>query len=251
MELIEFIKQLATPDGLNDLVARFDTWIYAILFLIVFCETGLVVTPFLPGDSMLFAIGAVAALDGSPLSVWLMAVLLIIAAILGDGVNYHIGRYLGPKVFKYENSWLLNKKHLLKAQEFYEKHGAITIVIARFMPIIRTFAPFVAGIGEMRYAKFLVYNVVGGVAWVLSFLLLGYGVGNLPWVKKYFSVLVIIIVIVSVLPIVIEFYRGWRNPEKKPSPVMSTEPSMVGEQNASPDVAVQVSVNVGVAIRSE
>jgi membrane-associated protein len=219
MEAIELIKQFATPDGLNDLVARFDTWIYAILFLIVFCETGLVVTPFLPGDSMLFAIGAVAAVPGSKLSVAYLIGLLIVAAILGDGVNYHIGRYLGPKVFKYEDSWLLNKKHLLKTQQYYEKRGAITIVIARFMPIIRTFAPFVAGIGEMRYAKFLVYNVVGGVIWVLSFVLLGYGFGNLPWVKEYFTLLVIGIIIVSVLPIMIEVYRAWRHPQEPAQPM--------------------------------
>src|SRR5262249_7919062 len=191
---------------------------YAILFLIVFCETGLVVTPFLPGDSMLFAIGAVAAMDNSPLDVWLIIGLLFVAAVLGDGVNYHIGRYLGPKVFKYEDSWLLNKKHLLKTQQFYEKRGAITIVIARFMPIIRTFAPFVAGIGEMRYAKFLLYNVVGGLLWVLSFTLLGYAFGNLPWVKKYFTLLIIGIIIVSVMPIVIEVYRAWRNPEEESPP---------------------------------
>lgn len=217
-QLIDFIKQLGNPDGLNALVGRFDTWIYAILFLVVFCETGLVVTPFLPGDSMLFAIGAVAAIDGSKLSVSFMAALLIVAAVLGDAVNYHIGRYLGPKVFKYEDSWLLNKKHLIKTQRYYEKRGAITIVIARFMPIIRTFAPFVAGIGEMRYAKFFVYNVVGGVLWVLSFLLLGYAIGNIPWVKDYFTVLIGIIIFVSVLPIIIEVYRAWRYPEEEETP---------------------------------
>lgn len=229
MEIIEFIKQLGTPDGLNALVGRFDTWIYAILFLVVFCETGLVVTPFLPGDSMLFAIGVVAAMDGSPLSVSLMAVLLIVAAVLGDGVNYHIGRYLGPKVFKYEDSWLLNKKHLAKTQDFYERRGAITIVIARFMPIVRTFAPFVAGIGEMRYAKFLAYNVVGGVVWVLSFLLLGYAIGNIPWVKQYFSLLVSMIVVGSVMPIVFEFVRA-RWSRAVPEPVVAVEPVVVAEK---------------------
>lgn len=214
MQLIEFIKQLGSPEGLNGLVGQFDTWIYALLFLIVFCETGLVVTPFLPGDSMLFAIGAVAAIDGSPLSVGLLIGLLFVAAVLGDGVNYHIGRYFGPRVFKYEDSWLLNKKHLVKTQRYYEKRGAITIVIARFMPIIRTFAPFVAGIGEMRYAKFLLYNVVGGLVWVVSFVMLGYTFGNLPWVKQYFSLLIAGIIIISVLPIFFEIYRAWRYPEK-------------------------------------
>ncbi len=215
MELLEFIKQLATQDGLNALVTRFDVWIYTILFLVVFCETGLVVTPFLPGDSMLFAIGAVAAMDGSKLDVWRMAGLLIAAAVLGDAVNYHIGRFLGPKVFKYEDSWLLNKKHLLKTQGFYERRGAITIVIARFMPIIRTFAPFVAGIGTMRYAKFFVYNVVGGVLWVLGFLMAGYLIGNLDWVRKSFTALIAVIIVVSVLPIVYEVYRSWRYPAEE------------------------------------
>lgn len=227
MELIEFIKQLGSPDGLNELVSRFDTWIYAILFLIVFCETGLVVTPFLPGDSMLFAIGAVAAIDGSPLSVWLLISLLFVAAVLGDGVNYHIGRYLGPKVFKYEDSWLLNKKHLVKTQRYYDKRGAITIVIARFMPIIRTFAPFVAGIGAMRYAKFLLYNVVGGLVWVVSFILLGYLFGNIPFVKRFFSLFVIGIVVISVLPIFIEVYRAWRYPEKEESLATAPESAQV------------------------
>jgi membrane-associated protein len=218
MELIEFIKQLVSPEGLNELVVRFDTWIYVILFLIVFCETGLVVTPFLPGDSMLFAIGAVAAFDGSPLSVPLLAGLLIVAAILGDAVNYSVGHYFGPRVFRYEDSWLLNKKHLLRTQRFYEKHGGKTIVLARFMPIIRTFAPFVAGIGEMRYWKFALYNVTGGIAWVLSFLLLGYWYGNRPWVKENFTYVIIAIVILSVLPIVWEFIRAWRHPEEAQAP---------------------------------
>ncbi len=213
MELIDFIKQLVTPEGLNGLVVRFDTWLYAILFLIVFCETGLVVTPFLPGDSMLFAVGAVAALDGSPLSVPLLAGLLIVAAIVGDAVNYAIGHYLGPKVFRYEDSWLLNKRHLLRAQEFYEKWGGLAIVLARFAPIVRTFAPFVAGIGKMSYPRFAFYNVTGGVAWVLSFLLLGYWWGNMPWVKQNFTYVVFGIIVISVLPIVWEFIRARRSPE--------------------------------------
>lgn len=225
MELIEFIKNLGTPEGLNGLVKQFDVWIYAILFLIVFCETGLVVTPFLPGDSMLFAIGAVAALDGSPLSVTTLMALLFLAAVLGDGVNYHIGRYLGPKVFKYEDSWLLNTKHLLKTQRYYEKRGAITIVIARFMPIIRTFAPFVAGIGTMSYSKFLVYNVVGGLIWVVSFIMLGYSFGNLPWVQKYFTLLILGIIVVSVLPIFIEIYRAWRYPDQEEEKIAAGEPA--------------------------
>ena len=219
MEFFDFIKQLVDPQGLNQLVLRFDTWIYLILFLVVFCETGLVVTPFLPGDSMLFAIGAVAAIDGSPLSMTLLASLLIVAAVAGDAINYSIGHYLGPKVFRYEDSWLLNKKHLLRAQHFYEKWGGRAIFLARFFPILRTFAPFVAGIGAMRYPRFFVYNVTGGVVWVLSFLLLGYYFGRRPWVQQNFQLVIVAIIVLSVLPIVIEFIRAWKHPEKRDLPV--------------------------------
>src|SRR5688572_3657506 len=141
-------------------------WLYVVLFLIIFCETGLVVTPFLPGDSLLFAVGALCALDGSPLSVGFIVPLLIIAAVLGDAVNYSAGRHIGPRVFTSETSLLLNKKHLARTQAFYEKYGGKTIIIARFIPIIRTFAPFVAGIGHMRYRRFAAFNVIGALAWV-------------------------------------------------------------------------------------
>src|SRR5688572_15260211 len=159
--------------------------LYAVMFLIVFAETGLVVTPFLPGDSLLFAIGALGA-RGIGLNVPLLALLLIIAAILGDAVNYWIGYRLGPKVFSREDSKLLNKKHLLRAQEFYEKYGGKTIILARFVPIVRTFAPFVAGIGKMNYFKFFVYNVVGGIAWVAICILAGYAFGQVDFVKRHF-----------------------------------------------------------------
>ena len=168
MELIQqslwLVRHL--DEQLNTLAAWNLPGFYIVLFLIIFAETGLVVTPFLPGDSLLFALGALAASAATPLSLPLLLVLLIVAAVLGDAVNYAIGYRLGPKVFKYESSWLLNKKHLLKAQEFYEKYGSKTIILARFVPIVRTFAPFVAGIGKMNYSRFGFFNVLGGVAWV-------------------------------------------------------------------------------------
>src|SRR5262245_31579483 len=182
---------------------------YGVLFLIVFAETGLVVTPFLPGDSLLFLTGAIAA-GMSNVSIPLLLVLLITAAVLGDAVNYAIGRRLGPKVFKYEQSWFFNKKHLLRAQAFYEKYGSKTIVLARFVPIVRTFAPFVAGIGAMRYPRFFLYNCVGGAAWVAICLGSGYLFGQMPWVDKHFELVVIAIVFVSVLPMVVEFLLAWR-----------------------------------------
>ncbi len=202
---------------LNEWAGQMGGWMYALLFAIVFAETGLVVTPFLPGDSLLFAVGALSATDGSPVNVWVAGVLLTIAAILGDAVNYSIGRRLGPAVFKSSTSKLLNKDHLLKAQAFYEKHGPKTIVIARFVPIVRTFAPFVAGIGQMSYPKFALYNVVGGVVWVWSLTLAGYFFGNIPVVKNNFGTVVIAIVVISVLPIVIEWLRARRAAGKAPS----------------------------------
>jgi membrane-associated protein len=188
---------------LNDYADYLGAWLYLILFLIIFCETGLVVTPILPGDSLLFAVGALAATDGSPLRLEVLIILLISAAVLGDAVNYFIGFWVGPRVFKSERSWLFNKKHLIRTQLFYEKYGGKTIILARFIPIIRTFAPFVAGIGRMEYRRFFRFNVVGGAAWVLIFLLSGYWFGD--WVKGYFSVIIVAIVILSVLPAVIEY----------------------------------------------
>jgi membrane-associated protein len=184
-------------------------WLYVLLFAIVFAETGLVVTPFLPGDSLLFAIGALCALD-SPLHIGLVMPMLIIAAVLGDAVNYAIGYRVGPAVFKSESSWLLNKKHLLRTQKFYEKYGGKTIIIARFVPIVRTFAPFVAGVGKMEYRRFAMFNVVGAVAWVLIFVPAGYFFGNLPFVKKQFHYVIIGIIVLSVMPAVIEILKEWR-----------------------------------------
>jgi membrane-associated protein len=185
-------------------------WLYALLFLIVFCETGLVVTPFLPGDSLLFAAGALCALDGSPLAVAPLALLLVTAAVAGDAVNYAIGHYLGPAVFTSERSRLLNREHLVRTHRFYERHGGKTIFLARFVPIVRTFAPFVAGIGRMRYAYFATYNVTGALAWVLSFLLAGYWFGQLPAVKRNFHVVIVAIIVISVMPMVVEYLRARR-----------------------------------------
>lgn len=187
------------------LVAEYGVWIYAILFVIIFCETGLVVTPFLPGDSLLFVAGTVAAAGG--MDVHLLVVLLIIAAVLGDTVNYGLGNYLGPKVFHYEDSVWLNRRHLDRAHAFYERHGGMTIVIARFVPIIRTYAPFVAGIGAMTYRRFVAYNVGGAVLWVVLLTYAGYFFGNMPVVKQNLTLVIVGIVILSILPGVVEFLR--------------------------------------------
>jgi len=195
---------------LNDLAASMGGWLPALLFLIVFCETGLVVTPFLPGDSLLFAVGALAAIDGSPIDLPLVLVMLTIAAIGGDAVNYAVGYRIGPRVFTSETSRLLNKRHLLRTQAFYAKYGGKTIILARFMPVVRTFAPFVAGIGMMRYSRFALFNIVGAVAWVFSFLLAGYFFGNVPVVKRNFHVVIVAIIVISFMPPIIEYLRSRR-----------------------------------------
>ncbi len=199
---------------LNDWATTLGPWLYVVVFAIIFCETGLVVTPFLPGDSLLFALGALAATEGSPIDVTLLIVLMIIAAILGDGVNYAVGHFLGPKVFRWEKSWLLNKKHLIYAQDFYERWGSITIVLCRFVPIVRTFGPFVAGIGNMLYRKFAIYNITGAIAWVASMTLAGYWFGNMEFVKKNFSYVIIAIVLISVLPMVFGVWSEWRRAKR-------------------------------------
>jgi membrane-associated protein len=198
---------------LGELAQALGPWLYFLLFAIVFCETGLVVTPVLPGDSLLFAVGALASLPDSGLNIVVIAGLLIVAAVLGDAVNYAVGAYVGPRVFKSEESRWLNKRHLMRTHEFYEKYGGKTIILARFVPIIRTFAPFVAGVGSMTYARFAIYNVTGGVAWVLSFLLAGYFFGQLPIVKEYFHLVIVAIIVISVVPIVLEFVRARRSAE--------------------------------------
>jgi len=231
---MELIRQLfdtlvhLSPDSVNTLAHQVGPWLYVILFGIIFAETGLVATPFLPGDSLLFAVGAVAA-PGSSISLGLVCVLLIVAAVAGDAINYAIGTYLGPKVFAREDSWLLNRKHLLEAHAFYERYGGVTIILARFMPIIRTFAPFVAGIGRMTYARFAAYNITGGVAWVLLFLLGGWWFGGLETVQKNFHLVIIAIIVISVMPPIVHYLRARQAPGRsKPA----GEPAAVGEEPA-------------------
>jgi len=190
---------------LKEIIQYFGAWSHAILFVIIFIETGLVVTPFLPGDSLLFAVGAFAA--AGYFDPVFITVLLSIAAISGDTVNYWIGRFMGPKVFQRKDSRFLKKEYLERTHEFYEKHGGKTIFLARFIPIIRTFAPFVAGVGTMNYIHFIAYNVIGGVVWPILFISGGYFFGGLPVVKEYFSLVALAIIIISVLPILIEALR--------------------------------------------
>lgn len=201
---IDFVLNI--DEHLVVLVNDYKTWTYLILFLIIFAETGFVVTPFLPGDSLLFAAGAIIANPESNLNIFLMAAILIVAAILGDWLNYHIGKYVGPKAFsgKYK---LLKKEYLDKTNAFYDKYGGKTIIYARFVPIIRTFAPFVAGIGTMKYSKFLSYNVIGAVVWIISFLFLGYFFGGLPIIKDNFSIVIFLIIFISMLPPILEILR--------------------------------------------
>jgi membrane-associated protein len=190
---------------LNVIIRNYGLWTYLLLFAIIFCETGLVVTPILPGDSLLFAAGAFAAL-GALDPLWLLG-LLIIAAVAGDTANYWIGKWVGPRVFQQEKIRFFKKEYLIRTHEFYERHGGKTIIIARFIPIIRTFAPFVAGIGEMTYARFISYNIIGGITWIAFFILGGYYFGNLPMVKKNFTWVIMAIVFISILPGIIEFLR--------------------------------------------
>ena len=196
--------------NLNAWAGMLGPWLYLVLFAILFCETGLVVTPVLPGDSLLFAVGALASIDNSPLNLTLLLAVLSSGAIAGDAVNYAIGSRVGPRVFSSERSRLLNKQHLLRTHEFYERHGGKTIILARFMPIIRTFAPFVAGIGKMGYPRFAMFNVVGGLAWVFLFVLAGYYFGNVPVIKHNFHYVILAIVVLSLLPPVIEYLRSRR-----------------------------------------
>jgi len=193
---------------LGQLISEYGTWTHLILFLVVFCETGLVVTPFLPGDSLLFAAGTFAALGALDLS--LIVVLLIVAAIAGDTLNYWVGSYIGPRAFRGDIQFL-RKEYLDRTHAFYEKHGGKTIILARFIPIIRTFAPFVAGVGAMSYPKFLTYNVVGAVLWVGLFVLGGYFFGNITVVRENFSLVILAIIAISVLPLALEALRAWRS----------------------------------------
>jgi membrane-associated protein len=214
-QLIDFILHI--DRHLVDLCAMYGMWIYAILFLIVFCETGLVVTPFLPGDSLLFAIGSLAAIGA--MHVEYAIPLLISAALTGDNTNYWIGRKIGPKVFSQEKSRFFNKEHLERTHQFYDRHGRITVILARFLPIIRTFAPFVAGIGRMAYRTFLLFSIIGALLWVNLFVLIGFFFGNMPFVKQNFSIVVIALFLIPGIPALIEFVRLFlerRNKSKNP-----------------------------------
>ena len=205
-KIIDFILHL--DKHLTALIQTYGLWTYLILFAVIFCETGFVVTPFLPGDSLLFAAGTFAA-AGSLNVLWLF-LLLSAAAVLGDTVNYWIGHFIGPKVFHKEKTRFFKKEYLDRTHKFYEKYGPETIIIARFVPIVRTFAPFVAGIGRMSYWKFISYNVIGGVGWVAVFVFGGYFFGNIPFIRRHFSLVIIAIIIVSLLPAVFEFIRHRR-----------------------------------------
>jgi membrane-associated protein len=210
MDFVHWIVDLFLhlDDHLAEAIASYGGHTYALLFVIVFLETGFVVTPILPGDSLLFAAGTFAAVGS--LNVWAVVGLLSFAAVLGDIVNYAIGRYLGPRVFHFPKSRFFNPDHLRKTHVFYEKYGGKTIIIARFVPIVRTFAPFVAGIGAMTYTKFIAYNVIGGVGWVFSCVFAGYFFGNLPIVRDNFSLAIAAVVVISVIPAVVEYLRHRR-----------------------------------------
>ena len=201
MQLVDFI--LHVDKYLGAFVTQYGPWVYALLFLIVFVETGVVVMPFLPGDSLLFVAGALAALGG--MDIMILIAVLLAAAALGNTLNYQIGRYLGPKVFQWENSRFFNKAALMKTHLFYETHGGKTLVISRFLPLFRTFAPFVAGIGAMTWARFTFFNLIGAFGWVVSLTLAGYFFGNLPWVQRNLSAVIIGIIAISMIPVVI----GW------------------------------------------
>ena len=210
-KLLDIVLHLNTH--LDGLVAEYGAWVYAILFLIVFCETGLVVTPFLPGDSLLFAVGAIAA--NGRLDLWMAMGLVLAAAILGDSVNYSIGRYAGHKLIQ-KFPRLIQQKHIDKTHEFFERYGGKTIIIARFVPIVRTFAPFVAGIGAMTYSRFIMFNVVGALLWVGLITPAGYFFASHPIVQKNFSLVILGIIFISILPAVIEFIREWRRLRSQP-----------------------------------
>lgn len=203
MWLVDFILHIG--DHLQELVKNYGNWIYAILFAIVFCETGLVVLPFLPGDSMLFAAGTIAAVGD--MNIFVLIGLLIVAAVLGDFVNFEIGKHFGQKLFSNPNSKIFKQSYLQKTHDYYEKYGGRTIIIARFIPIVCTFAPFVGGMGNMNYAQFARYNIVGAVLWVVSFTTLGYFFGQLPFVKEHFSWIMIAIIVFSVVPMIVEIIR--------------------------------------------
>lgn len=210
--LVDFVIHI--DKHLAELVAEYGIWLYAILFLIIFCETGLVVTPILPGDSLLFVAGTLTALPSNSLNVHLLVLLLITAAIIGDAVNYSIGHFFGEKLFSNPNSKIFRKKYLDQTHSFYERHGGKTIILARFVPIVRTFAPFIAGMGDMSYRRFALFNVIGALVWVVLFTYAGYAFGSHPFVQKNLKLLVVAIIFLSIMPAIIEIWRQKR-PTKK------------------------------------
>ncbi len=213
MEIINFLIDfvLHLDEQLAAIIAQYGTWTYGLLFFVIFIETGFVVTPFLPGDSLLFAAGSFASKE--VLNPWMLFGLLSFAAVLGDTVNYWIGKSVGERAFSGNIRWL-KKEHLDRTHEFYEKHGGKTIILARFIPIIRTFAPFVAGVGSMTYGRFITYNVVGGLAWVAIFTFMGYFFGNLPFVQKNFEIVIFAIIFISFIPPVLEFFKARKESQK-------------------------------------
>ena len=211
-----FYSLLALDQTVAELAGQYGHWLYVLLFLIIFAETGLVVFPFLPGDSILFIAGTVVATAG--LNVHLLVALLIVAAVLGDTVNYSVGHYIGPRAFDKPDSRWFKQAHLRRTQDFYERYGGITIIIGRFVPIVRTFAPFLAGVAGMTYRRFISYNVIGGIAWIASLVYAGYVFGNIPWVKQNLTLIVLAIVAISLLPAISTFIKERRAPEKPPAP---------------------------------
>jgi membrane-associated protein len=217
--IIQFIDKyiLHLDEFLAANAPQFGIWIIAILFVIIFMETGFVITPFLPGDSLLFAIGALVARGDIHINIFIVWLVVMAAAILGDTVNYWIGHYVGPRVFS-EKVRFLKREYLIQAHEFYEKHGNMTIFLARFIPIIRTFAPFVAGIGRMSYGHFISYNIFGGIVWTALFTFMGFGIGTVPWVKANFSVIVVCIILISLVPVIVEVVKSRRKPALNRTP---------------------------------
>jgi membrane-associated protein len=212
--LVDFVLHLDTH--LSHILQDFGPWCYPLFFVVIFAETGLVVTPFLPGDSLIFALGTFAA-QGFP-NIGVVFVVLAAAAVLGDSANYTIGKYFGSLILRKQGAWFLKKEHIDRTHRFYERYGAKTIVLARFVPIIRTFAPFVAGVGKMSYPKFLTYNMTGGILWIAAFVFGGYFFGNIPVVKKNFTIVIFAIIIISILPAVIEFVKETRRKSNERGP---------------------------------
>jgi membrane-associated protein len=210
LSLIEFILHIDLY--LGSFILKYGFFVYGIIFIIIFIETGLVIMPFLPGDSLLFAAGAFAAIGS--LNLFILFLICVGAAIIGDTINYWVGNKFGRKLFRKEDSWLFKQKYLIETEKFYEKHGGKTIIFARFIPFIRTFAPFVAGMGNMHYSRFLSYNALGGLAWVSLFVFAGYFFGTIPFVKENFSLVIMAIIVISILPIIIKGYFGYRKSKK-------------------------------------